>query len=102
MKRIAIIGASLAGLSAARALRAQGFDGQLTVVGDETRRPYDRPPLSKEFLSGDMSEADLALEADDDDLEAEWLLGSAAHQTRYLLWCNRTRERNPGRRPTRW
>ncbi|HYJ56832.1 MAG TPA: FAD-dependent oxidoreductase [Mycobacterium sp.] len=78
MKRIAIIGASLAGLSAARALRAQGFGGQLTVVGEETRRPYDRPPLSKEFLSGDISEADLALEADDDDLEAEWQLGSAA------------------------
>ena len=70
MKRVAIIGASLAGLSAARALRAQGFDGRLTVVGDETRRPYDRPPLSKEFLSGDMTEADLALEADDDDLGA--------------------------------
>ena len=78
MKHVAIIGASLAGLSAARALRAQGFDGRLTVVGDETRRPYDRPPLSKEFLSGDMTEADLALEADDDDLGADWLLGSAA------------------------
>lgn len=78
MKRIAIVGASLAGLSAARALRAQGFDGDLTVIGDETRRPYDRPPLSKEFLSGHMSEADLALEADDDDLEATWLLGAAA------------------------
>ncbi len=78
MKRIAIIGASLAGLSAARALRAQGFDGNLTVVGDETRRPYDRPPLSKEFLCGDMTEADLALEADDDDLQADWILGAPA------------------------
>ena len=78
MKRIAIIGASLAGLSAARALRAQGFDGHLTVVGDEIRRPYDRPPLSKEFLSGDMTEADLTLESDDDDLQAEWLLGATA------------------------
>jgi NADPH-dependent 2,4-dienoyl-CoA reductase/sulfur reductase-like enzyme len=78
MKRIAIIGASLAGLSAARALRAKGFDGRLIVVGDETRRPYDRPPLSKEFLAGDMTEADLALEADDDDLQADWLLGCAA------------------------
>ena len=78
MKRIAIVGASLAGLSAARALRGQGFDGALTVIGDEIRRPYDRPPLSKEFLSGSMAEADLALEADDDDLEATWLLGAAA------------------------
>lgn len=78
MKAVAVIGASLAGLSAARALRAQGFDGRITVVGDETRRPYDRPPLSKEFLSGDMTEADLALEADDDDLDADWMLGAVA------------------------
>src|SRR6186997_2624648 len=78
MKHVAIVGASLAGLSAARALRSQGFDGRITVVGDETRRPYDRPPLSKEFLAGDMTEGDLALEADDDDLQAEWLLGAAA------------------------
>lgn len=78
MKHVAIVGASLAGLSAARALRAQGFDGRLTVVGDETRRPYDRPPLSKEFLAGQMTEGDLALDADGDDLQAEWLLGAAA------------------------
>jgi NADPH-dependent 2,4-dienoyl-CoA reductase/sulfur reductase-like enzyme len=78
VKHVAIVGASLAGLSAARALRAQGFDGRLTIVGDESRRPYDRPPLSKEFLAGDMTEADLSLESDDDDLDATWLLGAAA------------------------
>ena len=75
MKSVAVIGASLAGLSAARALRAQGFDGELTIVGAEARRPYDRPPLSKEFLAGDIGEDALALEADDDDLAAQWLLG---------------------------
>lgn len=75
MKSIAVVGASLAGLSAARALRAQGFDGDLTVIGGEARRPYDRPPLSKEFLAGDVGEDALALEADDDDLNAQWLLG---------------------------
>ncbi|TLH57584.1 FAD-dependent oxidoreductase [Mycolicibacterium aubagnense] len=73
-----MVGASLAGLSAARALRTQGFDGQLTVIGDEPQRPYDRPPLSKEFLCGNLSEADLALESDDDDLQADWRLGVAA------------------------
>lgn len=78
MKHVAIVGASLAGLSAARALRAQGFDGRLTIIGDEVRRPYDRPPLSKEFLAGEMTEADLALEYDDDDLSADWLLNTAA------------------------
>jgi NADPH-dependent 2,4-dienoyl-CoA reductase/sulfur reductase-like enzyme len=80
VKHVAVIGASLAGLSAARALRAQGFDGQLTIVGGEDRRPYDRPPLSKEFLAGDIGEDALVLEADDDDLDAEWLLG--LHATR--------------------
>ncbi|WP_285029576.1 FAD-dependent oxidoreductase [Mycolicibacterium sp. lyk4-40-TYG-92] len=78
MRHVAIVGASLAGLSAARALRAQGFDGRLTVIGDEAQRPYDRPPLSKEFLCGNVSEADLALESDDDDLQADWRLGVGA------------------------
>ncbi|MEE6166753.1 MULTISPECIES: NAD(P)/FAD-dependent oxidoreductase [unclassified Mycolicibacterium] len=78
MKHVAIVGASLAGLSAARALRANGFDGRLTIIGDEARRPYDRPPLSKEFLSGKVTEADLALESDEDDLGAQWRLGVAA------------------------
>lgn len=78
MRRIAVIGASLAGLSAARALRAQGFDGELTVVGDELHRPYDRPPLSKEYLAGTFGEADLALEADGAEPAADWLLGVRA------------------------
>ena len=78
MRTVAVVGASLAGLSAARSLRKQGFDGRLVVIGDEPHRPYDRPPLSKEFLAGDLGEADLALEADDEDLRAEWLLGVRA------------------------
>jgi NADPH-dependent 2,4-dienoyl-CoA reductase/sulfur reductase-like enzyme len=78
VKSVAVIGASLAGLSAARALRAQGFDGELTIVGDEARRPYDRPPLSKEFLAGVIGEDTLALESDDEELDARWLLGVRA------------------------
>jgi NADPH-dependent 2,4-dienoyl-CoA reductase/sulfur reductase-like enzyme len=78
VRSIAVVGASLAGLSAARALRGQGFDGRLTLIGTESHRPYDRPPLSKEFLAGRMSEADLALETDDEDLGAEWRLGVTA------------------------
>lgn len=73
-----MVGASLAGLSAARSLRKQGYDGRLVVIGDETHRPYDRPPLSKEFLAGTIGEADLVLETDDEDLRAEWLLGARA------------------------
>lgn len=52
MKSIAVVGASLAGLRAAETLRAEGFDGLLHLVGDEVHRPYDRPPLSKQVLSG--------------------------------------------------
>ncbi len=73
-----MVGASLAGLSAARSLRKQGYDGRLVVIGDEAHRPYDRPPLSKEFLAGTLGEADLGLETDGEDLGAEWLLGTRA------------------------
>ena len=73
-----MVGASLAGLSAARSLRKQGYGGRLVVIGDEHHRPYDRPPLSKEFLAGTLAEADLMLEGDDEDLRAEWLLGARA------------------------
>ncbi|MEU9174820.1 FAD-dependent oxidoreductase [Streptomyces sp. NPDC048420] len=78
MRTVAVVGASLAGLSAARSLRKQGYDGRLVVIGDELHRPYDRPPLSKEFLAGTLGEAELALEADGEDLRAEWLLGVRA------------------------
>ncbi len=49
---IVIVGASLAGLECARALREEGFPGALTIVGDEQEPPYDRPPLSKQVLGG--------------------------------------------------
>jgi NADPH-dependent 2,4-dienoyl-CoA reductase/sulfur reductase-like enzyme len=75
---VAVVGASLAGLSAARCLRKQGFDGRLILIGDEPHRPYDRPPLSKEFLAGTMDESALSLEAGGEDLGAEWLLGMRA------------------------
>lgn len=77
MRSVAVVGASLAGLSAVRALRDQGFDGVITVIGDEVHRPYDRPPLSKEFLRGDVDRVDLDLETEDDPA-AEWLLGRRA------------------------
>ncbi|WBO68523.1 NAD(P)/FAD-dependent oxidoreductase [Streptomyces camelliae] len=78
MRTVAVVGASLAGLSAARSLRKRGYDGRLVLVGEEPHRPYDRPPLSKEFLAGAIGEAELALERDDEDLQAEWVLGTRA------------------------
>ncbi|PKV99877.1 3-phenylpropionate/trans-cinnamate dioxygenase ferredoxin reductase subunit [Amycolatopsis echigonensis] len=47
-----IVGAGLAGAKAAEALREQGFDGRIVLVGDEEWRPYERPPLSKDYLQG--------------------------------------------------
>ena len=47
-----IVGASLAGAKAAEALRDLGHDGPIVLVGDETERPYERPPLSKDYLTG--------------------------------------------------
>lgn len=52
MDRIVIVGASLAGVRAAEALRDRGFGGEVTIVGAEARLPYDRPPLSKQILAG--------------------------------------------------
>ncbi len=48
-----IVGAGLAGAKAAEALRESGFDGRLILIGDEAERPYERPPLSKEYLRGE-------------------------------------------------
>lgn len=53
MESIAVVGASLAGLRAVETLRAEGFAGELHLVGAEPHLPYDRPPLSKQFLAGD-------------------------------------------------
>ena len=50
--RVTIVGASLGGLRAAETLRRRGYDGVLTLIGDERHRPYDRPPLSKQVLHG--------------------------------------------------
>jgi NADPH-dependent 2,4-dienoyl-CoA reductase/sulfur reductase-like enzyme len=87
---VAVVGASLAGLSAARALRNQSYDGRIVVIGDEVHLPYDRPPLSKDFLAGTASLDDIALGApDDEDLALEWRLGTTAvgldHLSRSVL-----------------
>jgi len=87
MRSITIVGASLAGLSAARALRALSYDGRIVVVGDEKHEPYDRPPLSKDFLTGKATTADLTLSTEDDEkLDLDWRLGATA------VWLD------PGRR----
>jgi NADPH-dependent 2,4-dienoyl-CoA reductase/sulfur reductase-like enzyme/ferredoxin len=75
--RIVIVGASLAGLRAAAALRDEGFTGPLTLIGDEPYQPYDRPPLSKQVLEGWVAAEHTALPRSDE-LNARWLLGVPA------------------------
>lgn len=75
--RIAIVGASLAGLRAAEALRDKGFNGSLTIIGDEPHEPYDRPPLSKQVLKGWVP-ADHTKLPRLRSVDATWKLGVAA------------------------
>jgi len=75
--RIVVAGASLAGLRVAEALRGNGFDGELVLIGDEPHEPYDRPPLSKSVLTGRIG-TDRLLLARTRTLHARWLLGVAA------------------------
>ena len=61
LETIAVVGASLAGLRSAEALRRLGYAGRLVLVGEEPHRPYDRPPLSKELLRGEREPEAIAL-----------------------------------------
>jgi 3-phenylpropionate/trans-cinnamate dioxygenase ferredoxin reductase component len=76
MRRVVIVGASLAGLRAAQAARKAGFDRELVMVGEERHPPYTRPPLSKELLAGDHTVDRVHLPCDE--LDAEWRLGVSA------------------------
>lgn len=80
MNRVVIVGASAGGLATAVALRIEGYDGTITLVGDEADAPYDRPPLSKEFLSEGWEPGRLTLLAatDLDTLDLELRLGTPA------------------------
>ena len=80
MNEIVIVGGSLAGLRGAESLRQAGFEGRLTLVGEETRQPYDRPPLSKEVLRGDWEPERTSLVRGDslDKLDLELRLGVRA------------------------
>jgi 3-phenylpropionate/trans-cinnamate dioxygenase ferredoxin reductase subunit len=61
MSGMLIIGAGLAGLTVAETLRTEGYEGIITLIGDEAHAPYQRPPLSKGFLLGEIKEAQLMM-----------------------------------------
>jgi 3-phenylpropionate/trans-cinnamate dioxygenase ferredoxin reductase subunit len=80
MERIGVIGAGQAGVQAVASLRAEGFTGALTMVGDEPFAPYQRPPLSKAYLAGDFARERLFLKPESFFAEArcELRLGARA------------------------
>ena len=73
-----IVGASLAGINAARTLRLQGHTGSIIVVDADSERPYDRPPLSKQMLTGEWEPEKILLPAGKEDLDLEFSLGVRA------------------------
>ncbi len=79
MDRIVVVGASLAGLRVVEGIRRKGFTGALTLVGEESRTPYDRPPLSKEVLRGEWEPERIDLRRKGyDDLALDLRLGARA------------------------
>jgi len=75
-ERVVVAGAGLAGLRTAEELRARGYAGEVTLVGAESRPPYDRPPLSKRVMAGEL--ADITLRDDLDTLGIRLCLAETA------------------------
>ncbi|NNN29294.1 FAD-dependent oxidoreductase [Streptomyces sp. S3(2020)] len=96
---VLVVGASASGLTTAEALRRKGYEGRITVLGDEPHAPYDRPPLSKQVLSGAWEPDRAALRTQDllDGLDAEFVLGDPAVS---LDTANRTVRTGSGRELT--
>jgi NADPH-dependent 2,4-dienoyl-CoA reductase/sulfur reductase-like enzyme len=73
---VIIVGASMGGLRAAEALRRFGYAGAITVIGEESHAPYNRPPLSKEVLAAEVSHEAVAFPQRDSTADVNWLLGT--------------------------
>ncbi len=89
LRRVLIVGAGLAGSRCAQRLRAEGFEGAITLVGEERHPPYERPALSKEFLAGTRCELDLQPPASWEDSDISLLLGTRVERievAQKLVW----------------
>ena len=80
LSHVVVVGASLAGLRAVETLRIDGFDGRITLVGAEAHLPYDRPPLSKKLLAGELEPERIHLRKEHEytDLDLDLRLGVRA------------------------
>lgn len=78
--RVVVVGTSVAGIRSAQALRREGFSGEIVLVGEEDDPPYDKPPLSKQYLTGrwDVTKLQLLGEGGAGGIGAELRLGVAA------------------------
>src|SRR5690349_19337923 len=79
LRQVVVVGAGVAGTSAAETLRGHGYDGALTIVGDERHSPYHRPPLSKKLLTGQIHRAGVDL-APRLDVDARVMRGTSARR----------------------
>jgi 3-phenylpropionate/trans-cinnamate dioxygenase ferredoxin reductase subunit len=75
---VVIVGASMGGLRCAEALRRFGYTGAITVIGEESWKPYNRPPLSKEVLAKEVSHQAVAFEERSATADVNWILGTKA------------------------
>ena len=80
-----IVGASLAGAKAAEELRERGFDGRVILVGAESERPYERPPLTKDYLRGESEREKAYVHPSDfyEQHEIELLTGRSGDRDRF-------------------
>src|SRR5438309_7598440 len=81
---LVIVGASLAGAKAAQELRDRGFDGDIRLIGAETERPYERPPLSKDHLRGESERQKAFVRDDGYSLSFDKLLLAAGAEPRRI------------------
>lgn len=75
---VVIVGAAMGGLRTAESLRRSGYSGAIQIVGDEAHLPYNRPPLSKDVLSSEVTHEAVAFPARAETSDVEWMLGSRA------------------------
>ena len=99
--RFVIVGGGLAGAIAAQTLREEGFDGKITLLGQEPNAPYERPPLSKDYLQGKADRDSIFVHPEPWYAEhaVELARGSAVTSLPFDVYAALARSRDRVRRP---